>query len=315
MATSINSAPGHRVGGVIGRAGGSAEALAADLGGVAHGDDIAMLSSIPVYLAYVASPNDRHGAHIAAARAQGLPVLCEKPLAATAAAARDIVDALAADGPPVGVAFQYRQHPAHSRARQLVAEGALGELRLVEATACLPALDVPAWYDDPQASGGGILPMSGVHRVDIVRWIVARDYADVFATVAHHRGAAYDDTASIAARFADGPGCTFQFGLDAPFGDDRIALHGTEGSLILQSTMSQWWSDEPGVLTVRTAAGTTVERFAGVDVYRLEVEDFARHAAGEHSSIATPSDAVAAAEFTEAVYRSAADRQSVTLAG
>ncbi len=313
MAAAIGSADGHRVAAAVGRTRGSAAAFTAKLGeGVAASDSIEALAAEDVDLVYVASPNDRHADHIYEARAFGLPVLCEKPLASSSAKAREIHARLGDDARHVGVGFQYRQHPAHRRAREAIEQGELGELRLVEVTACLPALDVPAWYDDPVGSGGGILPMSGVHRVDIARWIVGREFLDVYATVAHHRHAAYDDTATIAGRFADGVGCTFQFGLDAPFGDDRIAIHGTEGSLILTQTMSQWWSDEAGSITIRRPDGVRVERFPGVDVYRLEVDDFRLFAAGEPSSIATVQDAVAVAEFTEAVYRSA--RESLPMA-
>lgn len=255
--------------------------------------------------AYVASPNDRHAADVAELGRRGLPVLCEKPLAVSAEAARAIGDHAAAAGAVVGVAFQNRQHPAHVRARRLVADGRLGRLRSVNVSGCLPALEVPAWYDDARTSGGGILPMSGVHRIDLVRFITGEDFATVSAVTGHHRNAAYDDSATIAATLAGGAGCSFVFGLDMPYGDDRIAVHGTEGSIIVEGTLSQWWSDAPGTLALRDADGTSVEVFEGVDAYRLEAEDFARFAAGRESQIATVDDAIAVAEFSEAAYRSA----------
>jgi predicted dehydrogenase len=135
---------------------------------------------------------------------------------------------------------------------------------------------------------------------------VAEEYTTVAASTAHHRGAAYDDTATIAATLAGGAGCTFVFGLDAPYGDDRIALHGTRGSIVVEGTLSQWWSDAPGSITTRDADRTETESFDGVDTYRLQVDDFARYASGGSSSIAGVDDAVAVAEFSEAVYRSAA---------
>lgn len=288
------------VSGTIGRA----EAFAAQAGTPARA--FTSVSEIDeVDLAYVASPNDRHARDIAELSALGLPVLCEKPLAAFASEAREILARVESDRATVGVAFQNRQHPAHRRARELVAAGFLGELRMVTVSACLPALDVPEWYADPSVSGGGILPMSGVHRVDLARHIVGEEFATVAASTAHHRGAAYDDSATIAATFAGGAGCTFALGLDAPYGDDRIAVHGTAGTIVVEGTMSQWWNDKPGTLTTRDADGASTESFPGVDTYRRQVEDFARYAAGEDSSIADLRDALAVVEFSEAAYRSA----------
>ena len=305
-------AAGDRVGWVVSSDAARAAAFAGEIGV----DAVATTAIGDVRgadLAYVASPNDRHAGHVAELGDLGLPVLCEKPLAVFAAEAREIAATVAAKGATVGVGFQNRQHPAHRRARELVADGFLGDLRMVTVSGCLPALDVPDWYADPRVSGGGILPMSGVHRVDLVRYIVGSDFAAVSATTTHFRAAAYDDSATIAATLVNGAGVTFVFGLDAPYGDDRIALHGTEGTIIVEGTLSQWWSSTPGSLTTRDDDGTTTQSFEGVDTYRLQVEDFARYAAGEPSSVADVGDAIAVAEFNEAVYRSAEVAERVEL--
>lgn len=303
-------AAGHSIGAIAGRTTEGAAAMADELGGgIATGDAPTLLAQSGVDLAYVASPNNRHAEHIALLAGAGLPVLCEKPLAADAAAARAIRDAYRTLSARVGVAFQYRQHPAHRRARDLVASGALGELRMVEVVGCLPALDVPAWYDDPRVAGGGILPMTGVHRIDLVRFVTGLDVRGISATIGHHRGAAWDDSATIAAELDGAVGCGFQFGLDMPHGDDRVAVHGTEGTLVLDATMSGWWSTAPGSLTLRTSAGVEVEVFENVDPYVLQVRDFAADAV----AVASLDDAVAAAEITEAVYRSAATAERVIL--
>lgn len=317
FARAITDAPGHRVVSVVGRTRSGSESFVADARLDAEpAVSVEALVAAGAELVYVASPNDRHAEHIAAAHTAGLPVLCEKPLAASSAAAREIRDAVEDGGARVGVAFQYRQHPAHQRARQIVASGALGGLRLVAVSACLPALDVPDWYRDRAVSGGGILPMSGVHRVDLARHLLGLDYVRVGSLTANRRGALYDDTAAITAAFVDGTACTFLFGLDTPYGDDRLAIHGTTGSLILDSTMSQWWSSAPGTLTLRTADGLSTESFGDVDNYLLQVADFARFADGdEQNSIATLDDAVAVADFTEAVYSADATQRLLRVPG
>lgn len=315
FARAIGEAPGHRLLAVNSRTREGSDAFVRELGiDAAAVDSIEMLLETGVDLVYIASPNDMHAEHIARVRAAGIAVLCEKPIAASAAAARDIRELVRTPGAPVGVAFQYRQHPAHVRARQLVQSGILGDLRMVEVTVCLPALDVPGWYDNPLATGGGILPLSGVHRVDLARHIVGQDFAAVSALTAHYRGAIYDDTAAITTRFSGGATGVLICGLDSPFGDDRIAIHGTAGSLFIESTMSQWWSDAPGSLTLRNGEDLPVEKFGTIDCYLLQVESFARFADGQpEEHFATVDDAVAVAEFTEGVYTSAATGRAALL--
>ena len=315
FARAIGEAPGHRVLAVNSRTQEGADEFIRELeiDAVTVGS-IEMLLDTGVDFVYVASPNNLHAEHIAQARAAGVAVLCEKPIAASAAAARDILEGLRTPGSVVGVAFQYRQHPAHVRARQLVLSGVLGDIRMVEVTACLPALDVPSWYDDPRVTGGGILPMSGVHRVDLARHIIGQNFVEVSALTAHYRGAVYDDTAAITTRFEGGAIGVFLFGLDSPFGDDRIAIHGTAGSLFIESTMSQWWSDAPGTVTLRNEQGLATDTFDNIDNYLLQVESFARFADGHlEGEFATVEDAVAVAEFTEGVYSAAADGRVVIL--
>jgi predicted dehydrogenase len=99
---------------------------------------------------------------------------------------------------------------------------------------------------------------------------------------------------------------TFSFGLDAPSGDDRIAVHGTTGSLVLEGTMSQWWSDQPGRLGIRTSEGERSEYFDGVDNYALQLRAFERFARGSSADgFASVDDGLAAARFTEQAYASA----------
>ncbi|MCU1557827.1 MAG: fructose reductase [Microbacteriaceae bacterium] len=315
FAKAIAETPGHQVLAVSSRTRAGARSFVDELGFDALAtDSVDELLDVGPEFVYIASPNNLHAAHLAHVHGAGVPVLCEKPLAVNATAGREIRDSLGIGGASVGVAFQYRQHPAHARARQLVASGVLGDIRLVEVSACLPMLDVPPWYDDPAVSGGGILPMSGVHRVDIARHIVGQDFTRVQALNDHYRGAVYDDTAAIATRFSGGAMGTFLFGLDAPFGDDRLAIHGTLGSLLVDSTMSQWWSGTPGSISLRTAEGTTAETFDDVDTYGLQVQSFARFADGlDEPEFATVDDAVACAEFSEAVYESATSGLSVAL--
>ena len=76
----------------------------------------------------IASPQDTHRDIAEAAISLGKPVLCEKPLADTLDSARAMVAAAEAAGVPNMVGFNYIRTPASQYARQLLAEGAIGDV-------------------------------------------------------------------------------------------------------------------------------------------------------------------------------------------
>jgi predicted dehydrogenase len=91
---------------------------------------------------YVPLPNGLHAEWTLAALAAGKHVLCEKPLTANAAQAREVADAADATGLVVMEAFHYRYHPLMRRALDIVAT--LGRLRHIETALCFP---LPRFHD------------------------------------------------------------------------------------------------------------------------------------------------------------------------
>ena len=72
-----------------------------------------------------------------AALAAGKHVLCEKPLMANAADAREIAELAATSGRIVMEAIQYRYHPLMLRAEQVIVSGELGKLERVDVAVCV----------------------------------------------------------------------------------------------------------------------------------------------------------------------------------
>jgi predicted dehydrogenase len=132
----------------------------------------------------VCSPTARHRDHVAAAAARGLQVLCEKPLATTAADGLAAVAACREAEVQLHVAFVSRFLPHVRSIKATLDSGALGDVVGVRAgNRGRPPLPptYPAWITRPEESGGGALLDHSVHLTDLVRHLTGREVALVAA--------------------------------------------------------------------------------------------------------------------------------------
>lgn len=143
-----------------------------------------------VDLVDICTPGHTHAEIAIAALDAGKHVLCEKPLANTLAEAEAMVAAAeraAARGVRSMVGFTYRRVPAVQLARQLVADGRLGELRHVRVQYLQDWLTDPqaplTWRLDKQLAGSGALGDIGSHAVDLAQFITAERVTGVAATL------------------------------------------------------------------------------------------------------------------------------------
>ncbi|HVF93080.1 MAG TPA: Gfo/Idh/MocA family oxidoreductase, partial [Sphingomonas sp.] len=161
-----------------------ARARAEALGLQAFETTEAMLAAGACDLLYVASPNDAHLAPVLAAAAAGVPVLCEKPMAATIDEAGAIAEAV--EGRTLfGTAFDQRYHPAHVAMADAIAGGSIGRpvaVRIVYA--CWvdphwsPGGDVhDNWRADAGRAGGGAVIDLALHGLDLAERLLGEPLA------------------------------------------------------------------------------------------------------------------------------------------
>jgi predicted dehydrogenase len=132
-----------------------------------------------VGLVDICVPGDLHAEIAIAALAAGKHVLCEKPLANSVAEAEAMVAAASAArerGVRSMVGYNYRRVPAIALARQLVAEGRLGEIRHVRAQYLQDWIVDPqfplVWRLQAERAGSGALGDIGAHIVDAAQYVV-----------------------------------------------------------------------------------------------------------------------------------------------
>ena len=123
----------------------------------------------------IVTPNHLHGPIAEAFLAEGISVICDKPMTATLAQANSLMAAAAASKGHFFLTHNYTGYPMIRQARQMVAEGAIGTIRFVEANYLQDWLsEAPSsdnkqalWRLDAAQSGGGAIGDIGTHAYNL----------------------------------------------------------------------------------------------------------------------------------------------------
>ena len=127
----------------------------------------------------ICTPNDTHAEIAIAAAEAGKMILCEKPLARTAAESQPMVDAVEKAGVANTVWYNYRRVPAVTLAKQIIDSGKLGKIFHYRANflqdwtinADLPQGGAALWRLDAQAAGSGVTGDLLAHCIDTAVWL------------------------------------------------------------------------------------------------------------------------------------------------
>ncbi|WP_203568834.1 Gfo/Idh/MocA family protein [Aestuariimicrobium ganziense] len=130
-----------------------------------------LLAADDIDIVYVATPHNDHHPHALAAIVAGKPVLVEKAFTQTAWQAREIVEAAQQAGVACMEAMWTRFTPRHDIVRQLLDDGALGEIEVVTADHGQWFGDTSHRLHDPQRAGGALLDL-GVYPVSFTHFVL-----------------------------------------------------------------------------------------------------------------------------------------------
>jgi predicted dehydrogenase len=272
----------------------------------AYGSYDELLADPDVDVVYVSLPNGMHVEWSTRALEAGKHVLCEKPLSRSSAEVEQLFDLAAARGLHLSEAFMYRHHPQTLRLKQLVQEGAIGELRLIRghfSFNCDPS--------DPRMAcdlkGGGLMDV-GCYPVSIARYLAGEP--ERVSAEQLLGGDGVDVVMAGVLRFPGGVIAHFDSGLAMPLRTD-VEVVGSGGVL---RVASPWFPKPDGIELWRDGADTAeVIQIAVGDPYALEVADLSAAARGERSPLLGRDDALGQARTLEALYASAEAGSSVSL--
>ena len=285
---------------------GRAQAAASELGiARAFGSYEDLLADPDVDAVYNPLPNHLHAEWTIAAARAGKHVLCEKPIATTAADAERMIQVCEAEGVLLMEAFMYRLHPTWEAVMSLVASGRIGELKTVQ-----------SWFsyfnDDPGdirnlvETGGGALYDIGCYCVNLSRMLFGVEPERVRGSVIRDPVMGIDVLTSAVLDFDDGL-ASFTCSTRAE-PDQRVHIYGTEGRISLEipfnippDRRTRVFVTAGGDPPVRP--GTEVVTYDPANEYTIQAERFAAAVLDGGQVPIPPSDAVGNLRVIEELFR------------
>ena len=272
---------------------------------LAHKPDAVIISNPTALHLEVAIPAAESGAHL----------FIEKPIAHSLHHIPNLENALRRGGGQALTAFQFRWHPALQRAKDLLAEGAIGNV--VSARAHWGEY-LPGWHpwEDyrqsysarPELGGGVVLTLC--HPFDYLRWLLG-EVKSLYALTGKLGGLDLDveDTAEISLRFASGTLGSLHLDYIQRPGAHRLELIGSQGMLR--------WDNADGTLQLYRASDAAWESFSPPegfernDLFLAEMRHFLAVIGGEAPPACTLKDGTTALQLALAAYESAANHSEV----
>ena len=212
----------------------AAERFVRDRAGVTpHRSYEALLGDAEVDAVYVATPHPQHAQWTIRALEAGKAVLCEKPMGVNHAQVMAMVEAAREHDAFLMEAFMYRAHPMTQRVVQTIREGAIGDVRHIEASFGFAApFSAGSRLYRNDLAGGGIMDV-GCYAVSMCRLIAREEPEDVRA-VANFAETGVDAWSAAVLRFPSG--IVAQAATAVSVGlPNRVTISGSEGSIRIPS--------------------------------------------------------------------------------
>jgi predicted dehydrogenase len=246
-------------------------------------------------------PNSLHCTWSIRALEAGKHVLCEKPFASNAVEAERMAAAARRAKRVLMEAFHYRHHPLAARMVQIAQDGTLGRVERIETNMCVP-LPLPGDIRYDYALGGGATMDTGCYAVHMLRHLAGAE-PEVARAEARLASSKIDRWMSADFTFADGRTGRIRCALfSSTLLDISARVVGDRGEMrVFNPVLPQLYHR----LTVRTAAGKSVERVPGRATYEHQLRAFVASVTSGAPVLTSPDDAIANMRVIDKIYERA----------
>ena len=204
----------------------------------------------------IVTPNHMHAPAALPFLKRGIHVICDKPLTATLAEAKKLARAIEASGTVFALTHNYTGYPMIRQAREMIASGVLGDIRLVNVEYIQDWLSEPIentgqkqadWRTDPARSGaGGSTGDIGTHAFNLASFVTGLTLDSLAADLQSFvPGRRLDDNAHVMMRYTSGARGTLWCSQVAAGQENglRLRVFGTKAGL-------EWGQENPNYLWI-----------------------------------------------------------------
>ncbi len=271
----------------------------------AYGSYEALLEDPEIEAVYISLPNTLHCEWSVKAVEAGKHVLCEKPLSRHPEEVAAAFDAADRAGRLLSEAFMYRHNPQTKKLCELVAEGVIGDLRLIRSTFSYALFDQDNIRLNTDLEGGALMDV-GCYNVSGSR-LLGGEPETVWGE-AWYGPTGTDWVFTGTMRFPDDVIASFDCGT-AMVNRDELEAIGTEGAIFLDDP---WHCVNP-VIEIRRPDGVERLVLEREDSYRLELENVSDAIRGTAPLLLARDDAMGQARTLAALHTSGTTSKPVSL--
>lgn len=275
----------------------------------AYGSYEALIADPDIEAVYNPLPNHLHVPWTIRAAEQGKHVLCEKPIALNAHQAEQLLTVQQRTGVQIAEAFMVRTHPQWLAARDLIARGRIGELRLINGHFSYFRRDPSDIRSKPEWGGGALMDI-GCYPITMSRWLFGEEPTDVVAQLEYDPDMAIDRVGSALLRFPSGQ-AAFTFGGQVAL-HQQMKLFGTRGHITVDVPFNPP-ADRPTRIVLDDGrdliqGGAETFTFAPINQYTVQGERFSAAVRGTATVAVTLQDAICNMRVIDALFLSAQSR-------
>jgi len=287
-----------------------------------------ILNDSRIQAVYIATPVYLHKEQIIESALASKHILCEKPLALSSKDAESAIEVCKKNKVKLGVGYMMRFHSLHSKAREMIKNGELGEVVFARAQLSCWYPPIPkAWRQDPMLGGGGALIDMGSHCLDLLEYILDTEIETVscFADNVIHNYKS-EDSSVVMVRFKNRAHGIIDsyFNIPDNSSKNRLEVYGTEGSLLAEGTIGQSSNGEMIAYLEKGSKGydaSQIREIKGgikieapfVNIYQAEIEAFSLAIEEEKEPPVSGEVGLWNLRVIEACYESSKNKLQVTL--
>lgn len=217
--------------------------LADKYGATAYTDNTQLLAHPDLAAVSICTPNNVHAPLTVAALNAGKHVLCEKPMATSREEALAMITAAKQNGKKLMIAHNQRFVPSHKKARELIASGAVGKVYSFRTAFGHRGPEswsidgIQSWFFNKSEAFVGAMGDLGVHKSDLIRYLLGEEVVEVaaFVDTLAKTDTDVDDNAVCVLRMASGAVGTLTASWSYNAGEDNsTVIYGEKATLRLE---------------------------------------------------------------------------------